>query len=210
MNTPLVNALLAHRAKDPAPFHMPGGKGRPLPLEELGPMSSFDVTELPDTGNLYEGRDAIAQAEELWAERFGFETCQFLTGGSTQGLQAALLLAARNGRTLLADRCSHRSIFNAMALFDLSPTFFLRRQDQPVTPELLEEALLAGERAERPANTVCVTSPTYYGVLSDIPALSRVAHRHGAKLVVDGAPQDTINPSVDCAYNVRNCIHNDI
>ena len=187
MNTPLVNALLAHRAKDPAPFHMPGGKGRPLPMEELGPMSSFDVTELPDTGNLYEGRDAIAQAEELWAERFGFETCQVLTGGSTQGLQAALLLAARNGRTLLADRCSHRSIFNATALFDLSPTFFLRRQDQPVTPELLEEALLAGERAERPANTVCVTSPTYYGVLSDIPALSRVVHRHGAKLVVDGA-----------------------
>lgn len=187
MNTPLLDALLAHRALSPAPFHMPGGKGRPLPLEALGSMSSFDVTELPDTGNLYEGRDAIAQAEALWAERFGFETCQFLTGGSTQGLQAALLLAAKNGRELLADRCSHRSIFNAMALFDLSPAFFLRRQDQPVTAELLEAALSEREQAGKPANTVCVTSPTYYGVLSDIPVLSRVVHRHGAKLVVDGA-----------------------
>lgn len=187
MNTPLVDALLAHRAKAPIPFHMPGHKGRPLGLEELAPLSSLDVTELPDTGNLYEGGDVIAQAEALWAAAFGFDTCQFLTGGSTQGLQAALLLAAQNGRELLADRCSHRSIFNAMALFDLEPTFLIRRQDMPVTPELLEEALVARETTGKPANTVCITSPTYYGVLSDIPALARVAHSHGAKLVVDGA-----------------------
>lgn len=36
----------------------------------------------------------------------------------------------------------------------------------------------------------------------------KAAHLAESKLVVDGAPQDTINPSVDCAYNVRNCIHN--
>lgn len=187
MEAPLVNALLEHRDKCPAPFHMPGGKGRPLPLEALGPMSAFDVTELPDIGDLYVGGDAIARAEALWAERFGFSACQFLTGGSTQGLQAALLLCARSGRGVLADRCSHRSIFNAFALFDLHPSFFLRRQDQPVAPELLERALTQREQAGEPVQTVCVTSPTYYGVLSDVRALSRVAHRHGAKLLVDGA-----------------------
>ncbi len=187
MNTPLADALLAHRAKDPAPFHMPGHKGRPLPVEKLAAMSALDVTELPDTGNLYEGDDVIARGSELWGSAFGFPTCQFLTGGSTQGLQAALLLAAGRGRTVLADRCSHRSIFNAFALFDLSPAFFLRRQDQPVTPELLEEALAAREQAGETVNTVCVTSPTYYGVLSDVPALAKVVHRHGAQLVVDGA-----------------------
>lgn len=187
MDAPLVNALLAHKALGPAPFHMPGGKGRLLPLEQLGPMSAFDVTELPDTGDLYAGGDVIAQAEALWAKRFGFATCQFVTGGSTQGLQAALLLLSRAGREVLADRCSHRSVFNAFALFDLRPTFFLRRQDQPVDPDGLDRALTARERAGKAANTVCVTSPTYYGVLSDIPALARVAHRHGARLLVDGA-----------------------
>lgn len=187
MNTPLADALLAHRAKDPVPFHMPGHKGRPLPVEALAALSALDVTELPDTGNLYEGGDVIAEAEELWGAAFGFPTCQFLTGGSTQGLQAALLLAAGRGRRVLADRCSHRSIFNAFALFDLSPAFFLRRQDQPVTPALLEDALAAQEAAGGAVNTVCVTSPTYYGVLSDVPALAKVAHRHGAQLVVDGA-----------------------
>lgn len=186
--TPLLDALLAHRALEPVPFHMPGHKGRPLPMEKLGPASALDVTELPDTGNLYEGGDAIAQAEALWAAKFGFPTCQFVTGGSTQGLQAALLLAAQTGgKNLLADRCSHRSIFNAMALFDLRPAFFLRRQDAPVTPDLLEAAFAEREQVGDKVNTVCVTSPTYYGVLSDIPALARVAHRHGARLVVDGA-----------------------
>lgn len=32
-----------------------------------------------------------------------------------------------------------------------------------------------------------VVSPSYYGVLSDIPALARVCHAHGAKLLVDAA-----------------------
>ena len=184
---PLVEALLRHREANPAPFYMPGHKGRPLGLETLAPTSAWDMTELPGTGNLYEGGDVIAQAEELWAHAFGFPTCQFLTGGSTQGLHAALLLAAREGRELLADRCSHRSVFNAMALLDLNPTYLVRGQDAPVTPEGLEEALLRREKEGRPANTVCVTSPTYYGVLSDVKALSRVAHAHGAQLVVDGA-----------------------
>ena len=34
---------------------------------------------------------------------------------------------------------------------------------------------------------MCITSPTYYGVLSDIPAIAAVCHAHGAKLMVDGA-----------------------
>lgn len=36
----------------------------------------------------------------------------------------------------------------------------------------------------------------------------RAAHLAESKLVVDKVPQDTINPSVDCDYDVRNCIHN--
>lgn len=36
----------------------------------------------------------------------------------------------------------------------------------------------------------------------------KAAHLAESKLVVDKVPQDTINPAVDCDYNVRNCIHN--
>ena len=49
------------------------------------------------------------------------DSCLFLTGGSTQGVHAALALACKPGETVLLDRGSHRSAYNALALLDLEP-----------------------------------------------------------------------------------------
>lgn len=187
MDTPLLNALLEHIRLRTAPFHMPGHKGRMEAFEDLASTAALDVTELPDTGDLYAGDDVIAQAQELWAGAWGFHHCQFLTCGSTQGLHAALLLAAQRPGVMLVDRCSHKSVYNALGLLDRKPVYLMRRQDQAVSPALLEEGFAAMAAAGETVSTVCVTSPTYYGVLSDIPALAKVAHGHGALLVVDAA-----------------------
>ncbi len=187
MNTPLLNALLEHIRLRPAPFHMPGHKGRMEELEALASTAALDVTELPDTGDLYAGDDVIAQAEALWARAWGYPCCQFLTGGSTQGIHAALLLCARLGPGVLVDRCSHRSVYNALGLCALEPTYLPRRQDQPITPAGLHMALEQADAEGKKITTVCITSPTYYGVLSDIPGLAQIAHGWGARLVVDAA-----------------------
>lgn len=185
MDTPLLNALRAYAGQDPARFHMPGHKGRtPKGLRDVFPL---DVTELPATGDLYRGDDVIARAEELWGELFGFPTCQFLTNGSTQGIHTALLLAAPRGRDILVDRCAHRAVYNAMALCGLNPAYFRRTQDVPVDPDLLRQSLEQARAEGMDVKTVCITSPTYYGVLSDVPALAEIAHSFGALLVVDGA-----------------------
>lgn len=185
METPLLDALRDYAKGDPARFHMPGHKGvAPGALKNLFPL---DVTELPDTGDLYAGGDVIARAEGLWGELFGFPTCQFLTGGSTQGIHTALLLCARRGRDILVDRCAHRAVHNAMALFDLLPAYLSRPQDRPLTPTMLRRGLELAREHGRDIKTVCITSPTYYGVLSDVPALSAVAHEFGTALVIDGA-----------------------
>ena len=73
MPTPLYDALRAYADRRPARFHMPGHKGRDLPLAELRGLASIDVTELPGTGNLYEPGEPFDAAQALWAERFGFE-----------------------------------------------------------------------------------------------------------------------------------------
>lgn len=182
MDTPLYDALVARAGRGTARFHMPGHKGRAV-TPALGDVARLDFTELPDTGNLYVGGDVIAAAEDLWARAWGMPACQFLTCGSTQGLHAALLLSARRGKKILVDRCCHRSVYNALGLYDLSPAYLLRTQDAPVDPAALDEALAA----EGDVKTVCITSPTYYGVLSDVPALAEVCHRRGAVLVVDAA-----------------------
>lgn len=189
MPTPLYDAMKAHIRTNPLPMHMPGHKGKAIPMAEFSALAPLDLTELPPTGNLFEGGDAIEQAQTLWAATFGMEGCLFLTGGSTQGLHTALALTCQPGQSVLVDRGCHRSVFHAMGLLDLAPVYLSRPWlsgpgvTGPISPQDVENNLAA-----RPdVKTVCITSPTYYGVLSDVSAIGAVCRRHGAKLVVDGA-----------------------
>ena len=189
MPTPLYAALRSYADREPFRFHMPGHKGRSLPLAELKWLAPIDITELNGTGNLYEPGEPFDTAQALWAERFGFERCQFLTGGSTQGVHTGLALCCRPGDKVLMDRSCHRSAFHALALLDLKPVWlerpWLRGENLigPVSPGAVEQAL----DRDPEIKTVCITSPTYAGVLSNAAAISRIAHAHGARLFVDGA-----------------------
>lgn len=188
-NTPLYDALRTFADTEPLRMHMPGHKGRPLPAPELAALARLDFTELLPTGDLFSGGDAIEEAERLWAEVFHMKSCLFLTGGSTQGVQAALALSCRPGEQILLDRGSHRSAYNALALLDLRPVWLARPWLEgagitgPISPAAVERALSEHQNIR----TVCITSPTYYGVLSDLPALAAICHAHGAVLVVDAA-----------------------
>ena len=189
MPTPLYDALRALAGVGPLRLDMPGHHGAPLPGEFPWP-SGLDFTENGATGNLYgDEPDAIQAAEALWAGRFGFDSCLFLTGGSTQGIHTGLALLAGAGGAAAIDRGSHRAVYHALALLGLTPHFLPRPwlgQEGvagPLEPESVEQALSAHPEIK----TVCITSPTYYGVLSDIPAIAAVCHAHGAKLMVDGA-----------------------
>ncbi|MCI2106518.1 MAG: aminotransferase class V-fold PLP-dependent enzyme [Intestinimonas sp.] len=188
-NTPLYSSLRAFADTQPLRMHMPGHHGKPLHMPELERFSELDFTELPPTGNLFSPGGAIEAAEDLWARAFGMSACLFLTGGSTQGIHAALTLACRPGDRLLMDRGCHRSVYHAMALLDLKPIYLSRpwrREDGvsgPISPQSVEKLLKSHPKCK----TVCITSPTYYGVLSDIPAISHIVHQYGGILVVDGA-----------------------
>lgn len=125
-STPLYDALRAFAAQRPLRMHMPGHKGKSLPAPELAAIAAIDFTELPPTGDLFSGGGAIGAAEALWAKVFHMASCLFLTGGSTQGVHAALALACKPGETVLLDRGSHRSAYNALALLDLKPVYLER------------------------------------------------------------------------------------
>lgn len=188
MPTPLLDALRAFAGSCPLRLDMPGHHGAPLPMAELSPWAAIDFTETTPTGDLFGGTGPILEAQDLWAKRWGGEGCLFLTGGSTEGIHTALTLTNVPGGTLLVDRGSHRSVYHAMALIDLKPIYLSRPWlaegiAGPIDPAEVDRQL----QAHPDCKTVCITSPTYYGVLSDISALSEVCRRHGAKLMVDCA-----------------------
>ncbi|NCB63343.1 MAG: aminotransferase class V-fold PLP-dependent enzyme [Clostridia bacterium] len=187
--TPLCDALRAFADQAPLRQHMPGHHGKPLPLPELRGYAAIDFTELPPTGDLFSPGGPIEEAEELWARAYGMAACLFLTGGSTQGIHASMALCCRPGDEVLIDRGSHRSVYNALGLLDLRPHYLTRpwREESgvmgPISPQVVENYLTQNPKIK----TVCITSPTYYGVLSDIGAIADIVHAHGGKLVVDGA-----------------------
>ena len=189
MPTPLYDVLKTYAADKTARFHMPGHKGFPMPAPELAAVAAIDLTEITPTGNLFEAGEPFDSAHKLWADLFGFDHCQFLTGGSTMGIHTGLTLLARPGDQILVDRGCHRAVFNSLALLDLEPVYLERpwmpehNQTGPFTPAMVEQAL----QTHPEIKTVCITSPSYSGLLSDIEGISKVIHAHGARLFVDGA-----------------------
>lgn len=190
MPTPLYDRLVALSHQPLTRLDMPGHHGHPAPGLEFWP-AHLDVTEHPATGDLFdpEEGDPIVAAQDLWAKAVGMDRCLFLTGGSTQGIHAALALTAGVGSEVLLDRGSHRAVFNALALLDLTPHYLPRPwlEEEGVTGPIQPQEVERGLQEHPNVKTVCITSPTYYGVLSDLPAIAAVCHRYGAKLMVDGA-----------------------
>lgn len=188
-DTNFYDSLVEFSHQHPLRLCMPGHKGKPMPMEEWNALASLDFTELTPTGDLYGGNDWLEDAQRLWAWDWGMDTAFFATGGSTQGIFTLLTLFTRPGDRVLIDRVSHRSIHNACALFDLHPLWLERPWQEncavtgAISPETVENTL-----ANHPDITaVVITSPTYYGVLSDVTAIAGICHAHGAKLIVDGA-----------------------
>ncbi|MGE4549736.1 MAG: amino acid decarboxylase, partial [Intestinibacillus sp.] len=178
-NAPLYEALQALAMRDPLRFHMPGHKGKPL-FEAYAGVFALDFTETYGTGNLYTGVGPIRDAERLAARYYGAADCHFLTGGSTQGVQAMLGSACPPGGAVLLDRAAHKSAVSGCALFDLSPSFVYPPMvapfdcSGPFSLSQIEEALYMHPETA----ALLVVSPNYYGVLQDIPGLAALCHQY--------------------------------
>lgn len=182
MNDATLNRVLkSYSSLSPVRFHMPGHKGKldSTVFEDLAPL---DVTELSFTDDLNAPCGAIRQLEERFASLYNAKDSLLLVNGSTTG-NIAMLLSIGVGKRILVARNSHKSVLSGAALaghelIDLFPDMNTGR----IIPEDVDLAL-----SESKADAVFITSPTYYGICSDVEAIAEIVHGHGAKLFVDCA-----------------------
>ena len=121
------DSLRKFAADQPLRLHMPGHKGKGLPMEEWDALAPLDFTELTPTGDLYgDGDDWLEESERLWAWDWGWMRPSTPPAAPPRAFFTLFALFTRPGDTVLVDRVCHKSVHNALALFDLKPVWLLR------------------------------------------------------------------------------------
>lgn len=131
---PLVSALKTCAHQNAATFHFPGhnrGRAAPSSLVHLIGLKPFihDLPELPELDNLFSPEGPILEAQKLAAKLFGSSETWFLVGGTTCGIQAAILATCSPGDYLILPRNSHISAISAIVLSGVIPKYIIPDYD---------------------------------------------------------------------------------
>ncbi|MDD3765890.1 MAG: aminotransferase class I/II-fold pyridoxal phosphate-dependent enzyme [Eubacteriales bacterium] len=164
-------------------FCMPGHGG-------LGSLALYyDVTEIDGTDTLQNPKEIIKLAQNEAAVAFGAMQSFFLVNGSSVGLHAAIMSVCQRGDLLIVDRGCHISVINALVLNGIKPVFVEPEYNLEfgvsagINPSSVKEAY----KKHPHAKGALITSPTYYGVCSDIFEIAEIVHSFGGVLIVDEA-----------------------
>lgn len=175
--TPYLDTIFSYIEEKPLRFHYPGHKGKLAPL---------DLTEIPQTDNLFTPKGPLLEAQRLIAVAFGADYSYFLVNGSTQGIHAAFLSSFKEGDKVLIPYFSHRSIIEGLILAGLEPVFIEEEIDQWGIPQNIRLKDL--DRCEtHQVRGIVVTNPNYFGLTSDLSEIVQYAHARDMIVIVDEA-----------------------
>lgn len=192
-NAPIQEALERMKRARLVPFDVPGhkrGRGNPELAAFLGASClDVDVNSMKMLDNLCHPVSVIRDAEILAAETFRAAHAFFMVSGTTGSVQAMVLSAMGHGDKIIMPRNVHRSAINALILCGAIPIYVNPGIDDTLGIALgMRTEDVADAIAHHPeAKAVFVNNPTYYGICSDLRAITQLAHAHGMKVLVDEA-----------------------
>ena len=192
--TPLVDALKNFDKISPAYFCIPShhrGKGASSSFTEVfgKTVLKYDLTETPLTDDLHEADGAIKEAESLASELFGSDRTFFLVNGTTCANEAMIISSVCEGEKILVARNCHKSVLMGVIISGASPVYIepeisgVFSAFGSISPEKVELAF----KNHPDIKAFILTSPTYYGIGSDLQKIADICHSHGALLLVDEA-----------------------
>jgi lysine decarboxylase len=191
---PFVEDVARRIEQSRTSFHMPGHKHRVNASPAISHLISrdllrSDLSEMSGVDYLHAASGPLREAEDLAAAAFGADRTFFLINGSTGGNHAAILSAVGPGQKILLPRASHRSVLTALILSDAVPVYipptYHPHLGLPTAVDAVAAERLIKEHPDIAA--IQITSPSYYGLASDLPAFARLAGRSGVPLLVDEA-----------------------
>ena len=190
---PIMEALNKYKKMRVVPFDVPGhkrGRGNAELTAFLGEnCMTVDVNSMKPLDNLIHPVSVIREAEDLAAEAFGAKHAFFMVNGTTSAVQAMVMTACKAGEKIIMPRNVHRSAINALILSGAIPVYV----NPGVNKELgipLGMAVSEVQQAilEHPdAKAILINNPTYYGICSNMQAITDLAHEHGMLVLVDEA-----------------------
>ena len=184
---PINDSIKKYVKKNRISFSMPGHKGNST-VEEKG-FFKLDVTELDDTDNLFSPKSYIADSQKKLSSVYNTVSSHYLLGGSTSGIYAMISLAVGEGDKIIVDRFCHKSVINAIILCGAVPVYAWPEYNYQfgITGGVLPVEIESVVEANPDAKAVIITSPTYYGTVSDISSIAKIVHKANMLLLVDEA-----------------------
>ncbi|KAL1300054.1 hypothetical protein AAHE18_18G152200 [Arachis hypogaea] len=152
-----------------------------------------DLPELPELDNLFCPEGPILEAQTEASKLFGSSETWFLVGGTTCGIQAAILATCSPGDFLILPRNCHLSVISAMVLSGAVPKYIIPDYKNDweiaggVTPLQVLKVIQELEREGKKPAAVFITSPTYHGICCSLSEISELCHSHKIPLIVDEA-----------------------
>ena len=141
-----------------------------------------DISEV----DAYNPQEALERTEKRAAEIYGTKSTHFLTNGSSGGIIASILACCKQGDKILIWDKAHPCHKNGALLAGAE----IIEYTLPYNKEwgIYERLENAEELIKKYApKTLVVTSPSYEGIVSDIPKISSVCKKYGVYLIVDEA-----------------------
>lgn len=181
--TRLEDELNSYTSSGITPMHMPGHKRNP------GLVPSYlqnDITEIPGFDDLHAPSGILKDLEKDAASLWNARSAVLSVNGATAPILSSIMAASSRGKILIASNC-HISVWHALELSGCSFKLVDPKSD-PSSPFFLEVDPASVKQildSDPDIRTVVITSPTYEGVVSDIPSIYEICKEHNAALIVD-------------------------
>lgn len=190
---PVLEALNRYKSMRVVPFDVPGhkrGKGNRELTDFLGERClTVDVNSMKPLDNLCHPVSVIREAEDLAAQAFGARHAFFMVNGTTSAVQSMVLTACKRGEKIIMPRNVHRSAINALVLSGALPVYVNpgMHHELGISLGMALDDVAQAIRENPDAKAVLINNPTYYGICSNLKAITELAHQHGMLVLVDEA-----------------------